>query len=178
MTVWARTSLTFAVLAQVTHSNAACFNPNLYHSSRRVSPVEKINRHRLQAISFSDLLEMDVVCFRVKGDSKLELGAVQEYRKVAPICAWTLESVMAQSDTLEFLVDEERPRYEEGEIEVVSVLPEEMLNGYGSRQVGGGKGPGNPHGEESETLYYIERAFIDDNPHLDIVVRPELEILW
>ena len=46
---------------------------------------------------------------------------------------------------------------------------------YGSRQVGGGKGPGNPHGEESEMLYYVDEKDLED---LTFPVRPELEILW
>ena len=32
---------------------------------------------------------------------------------------------------------------------------------FGLRQVGGGKGPGNPHGEESEFLYYIDRNVVE-----------------
>ena len=31
---------------------------------------------------------------------------------------------------------------------------------FGSRQVGGGKGSGNPHGEEGELLYYIDRNVV------------------
>ena len=135
---------------------------------------------KLQSLKISDLFEMDVVSFKVQGSDVEEFGAVQEYGTIAPICTWTLESVMNGSDTLEFLVDEDRPRYTQNEIEILSLLPEEFINGYGSRQVGGGKGPGNPHGEESETLYYIERAAIQDNryKHINVVVRPELEIIW
>ena len=33
--------------------------------------------------------------------------------------------------------------------------------GFGSRQVRGGKGPGNPHGEEGELLYYIDRTIVE-----------------
>lgn len=131
---------------------------------------------------------MDVVIFRLlKSDGgddadQLEFGAVQEFGTIAPIVTWTLDSVMANSDTLEFLVDEERPRYPESEVEVVSVFPENVI-GYGSRQVGGGKGPGNPHGEESEALYYLERSAVEEGcaesvGKLEVVVKPELEIMW
>jgi hypothetical protein len=43
--------------------------------------------------------------------------------------------------------------------------------------VGGGKGPGNPHGEESELLYYIDNRVVEENS-IDVVLKPELEILW
>jgi hypothetical protein len=63
-----------------------------------------------------------------------------------------------------------------GKVNVFSVLGEDLIS-YGSRQVGGGKGPGNPHGEESEQLYYIDRKVIDDHA-ITIVLKPQLEILW
>jgi hypothetical protein len=77
--------------------------------------------------------------------------------------------------------------------------------GFGSRQVGGGKGPGNPHGEEGELLYYIDRKIVEgeyrvvmnsnnntsdidegeknDNDDvqlmtIDVVLNPSLEHLW
>jgi hypothetical protein len=45
------------------------------------------------------------------------------------------------------------------EIWIHSIVPQDALS-YGSRQVGGGMGPGNPHGEESELLYYIDQLEI------------------
>jgi hypothetical protein len=48
---------------------------------------------------------------------------------------------------------------------------------YGSRQVGGGKGPGNPHGEESELVYYIDSKVMAENS-INVVLKPELELLW
>ena len=55
-------------------------------------------------------------------------------------------------------------------------------------QVGGGKGPGNPHGEESELTYFIDRGVIerkycnvesvDDPMTIDIVVNTDLEHVW
>ena len=100
---------------------------------------------------------------------------------MSPVSAWSLESAFASgsSDSVEFLVDEEDrfPGLTADDIVIVSVVDESLI-GYGSRQVGGGKGPGNPHGEESELLYYIERSVIEGDHQVDVVIKPELEILW
>jgi hypothetical protein len=63
-----------------------------------------------------------------------------------------------------------------GEIWIHSIVPQDALS-YGSRQVGGGMGPGNPHGEESELLYYIDQSILD-RYDIEIIVKPELEIFW
>jgi hypothetical protein len=155
-----------------------------------------------EVIDFDSLMDMDIVLYRrrekVKEEepSLLELGAIQEDGTLAPLSAWTMESAFSGgNDSIEFLVDEEDrfPGLNKEEVVIVSLL-EESLIGYGSRQVGGGKGPGNPHGEESELLYYVDRRALrieDDDSDEDtapselpkedrikIVLNPELEILW
>ena len=133
-------------------------------------------------VDFDSLLDMDVVLFKRKNSEKeeLELGAMQEDGTVAPISAWSLESAFASgsSDSIEFLVDEEDrfPGLTADDVVIVSVVDESLIS-YGSRQVGGGKGPGNPHGEESELLYYVERSVIEEDD-VEVVIKPELEILW
>jgi len=133
-------------------------------------------------VDFESLLDMDVVLFRRRNSEKgeLELGAMQEDGTVAPISAWSLESAFASgaSDSIEFLVDEEDrfPGLTADDIVIVSVVDESLIS-YGSRQVGGGKGPGNPHGEESELLYYVERSVVEEET-IQVVIKPELEILW
>ena len=133
-------------------------------------------------VDFDSLLDMDVVLFKRRNGEKeeLELGAMQEDGTVAPISAWSLESAFASgsSDSIEFLVDEEDrfPGLTADDIIIVSVVDESLIS-YGSRQVGGGKGPGNPHGEESELLYYVERSVIEKDD-VDVVIKPQLEILW
>jgi len=155
-------------------------------------------------VAFESLMDMDIVVFsrRPKAgggkvltygqdetDAKLELGAMQEDGTIAPLSAWTLDSAFAggSSDSIEFLVDEEDrfPGLTANDVVVHSVLDESLI-GYGSRQVGGGKGPGNPHGEESELLYYVERSVLEgscgdcavDGREINVVIKPELEILW
>jgi len=116
------------------------------------SPPNTAATTRLQAasqvIDFDDLLEMDVVVYSEKNDdtTKRQLGAVQEDGRVTPLCVWTTEPAFDES--LEFLVDEEDllPGFTRDAIVIHSIVPQESLS-YGSRQVGDGMGPGNPHGE-------------------------------
>jgi hypothetical protein len=82
-------------------------------------------------------------------------------------------------------------------LDIISLNDGGSAVGFGSRQVGGGKGPGNPHGEEGELLYYIDRKIVEgeysvvstdrvegenDNDvelmKIDVVLNPRLEHLW
>ncbi|KAL7458389.1 hypothetical protein ACHAXS_000427, partial [Conticribra weissflogii] len=155
-------------------------------------------------IPFQELFVMDVVLFQRRrddpdkininknNDEKLELGAFQENKSIAPLSTWTLESAYTSSnsdtDMMEFVVDEEDlfPGLGAEDVTVWKVLDGSVV-GYGSRQVGGGKGPGNPHGEESELLYYVDRGVVEGRYLLggeglemtvDVVVNPNLEHLW
>lgn len=152
------------------------------------------------SIQFENLMEMDVVTFvrkkqldRTKGNeggggiqltddtsSILELGTIHG-GVLVPLCAWTTESIFASTDAtdttiIEFLQDDRAVLPQKDEVTLHSLLPTESIS-YGSRQVGGGKGPKNPHGEESELLYYVDKRMLDDLG-VHIVIRPELEILW
>eukprot|EP00557_Chaetoceros_sp_GSL56_P003926 CAMPEP_0176500666 /NCGR_PEP_ID=MMETSP0200_2-20121128/13704_1 /TAXON_ID=947934 /ORGANISM="Chaetoceros sp., Strain GSL56" /LENGTH=151 /DNA_ID=CAMNT_0017899411 /DNA_START=149 /DNA_END=604 /DNA_ORIENTATION=+ len=126
----------------------------------------------------NDLMDMDIVIYSIKSDPKvLHLGAIQEDGTLAPLSAWTIEP--AFSSSIEFLVDEEDRWLDHLNLDKVNIhciLGEDVIS-YGSRQVGGGKGPGNPHGEESELIYYIDNRIMEENS-IDIVLKPELEILW
>lgn len=146
-----------------------------------------------EPIDFTNLMVMDVVLFQrqnTENPTSIELGSVQENGNIAPLSTWTLESAYtsAINDMMEFVVDEEDlfPGMTSEEITVLRVLDSDVV-GYGSRQVGGGKGPGNPHGEESEIIYYVDRAVVegvysiegdDDVLKIDVVVNSNLEHLW
>jgi len=146
-------------------------------------------------VDFNSLMIMDVVLFQRNDDdnsdtnSKLELGAVQDNGNVAPLSTWTLEASYTSSsgdDILEFVVDEEDtyPGLSANEV----IIHKRIDVDYGSRQVGGGKGPGNPHGEESELTYFIDRGVIegkycnaesvDDPMTIEIVINTDLEHVW
>lgn len=150
-------------------------------------------------IDFTDLMVMDVVLFQQRttdnnNPPSLQLGAVQENGNIAiaPLSTWTLESAYTSTinDMMEFVVDEEDlfPGMTADEVQVLTVLNGDVV-GYGSRQVGGGKGPGNPHGEESEIIYYVDRSVVegvyamegcgdDEVMKIDVVVSEGLEHLW
>ena len=139
--------------------------------------------------------------------SGLEIGAVQENRNILPLSTWTLDSayISKTNDMMAFVVDEEHRHTNTIGLSTddIVVLDIPSLNdggsavGFGSRQVGGGKGPGNPHGEEGELLYYIDRKIVEgeysvvstdrvegenDNDvelmKIDVVLNPRLEHLW
>ena len=186
-------------------------------------------------IDLSSLTVMDVVLFRRRrpeGDddaadaqtttattattttttAALEIGAVQENGNVAALSAWTLESAYTSrtNDMMAFVVDEHHqfPGLTSDDIVVLDAPSSSdggSAVGYGSRQVGGGTGPGNPHGEESELLYYVDRGVVEAEYRVvttttmkeeggvdggvgdddlvevltvDIVVNPGLEHLW
>jgi hypothetical protein len=152
-------------------------------------------------IDFNNLMVMDVVLFQRNQQqpqyksTKLELGAVQENGNIAPLSTYTLESAYETStnDMMEFVVDEDDlfPGFQSEEVTVLKVL-EGYNIGYGSRQVGGGKGLGNPHGEESEIVYYVERSVVEGRyckewseeeeevaiMKIELIVNPDLEHLW
>lgn len=142
---------------------------------------------------------MDIVLFqrRILTDEtepkKLELGTLQETGTIAPLSAWTTESsyTSGTNDMMEFVVDEEDmfPGLTSDDIRILERLDGSDIN-YGSRQVGGGKGLGNPHGEESEILYYVDRSVVEGVYDLDVadsklsevgielVINPSLEVMW
>jgi hypothetical protein len=128
----------------------------------------------LESNDFVSLVDMDIVLFSRNGGKKQELGAIQGDGTLAPLSAWTLEP--AYDNTIEFVVDEELrfPGLTATQVEIIKILDERVI-GYGSRQVGGGKGPKNPHGEESELLYYVD---LNALKNVDLVVNPGLEINW
>lgn len=124
------------------------------------------------SLDIDSLYEMDCVVISCNGHVKKEL-AVMEENKLQPLSAWTMEEAFA--DYIEFVVDEEdRGSIAENDIIIHSLIPSDCLS-FGSRQVGGGKGPGNPHGEESELLYYIRNDALEG---IEVTVKPELEITW
>jgi hypothetical protein len=160
-------------------------------------------------VPFDSLLEMDVVVFsRLRpvsglgeggggggggGDPPpasppLELGALQEDWTLAPLSAWSLDEEGTGSGggpgSIEFLVDEERrfPGLGPDDVRVHAVLEDGLVD-YGTRQVGGGKGPGNPHGEESELVYYVARTAVEGEycgrgRAIEVDLNPDLETLW
>ena len=167
--VWVHAASELLLRAPSAEAFIVTLPSRLLASSRQ---VKRSSHHN--AVEFESLMDMDVVVYSRKHESKKYLGAVQENGTVSPLSVWSEEPVFGVS--LEFVVDEEDrfPGLSSEDVTIHSLVPQNMLS-YGSRQVGGGKGPGNPHGEESELLYYVEQDFLKD---IELVLKPELEILW
>jgi hypothetical protein len=137
--------------------------------------------HEEEVVPFDSLIDMDVVIYSRKdggsssSDNKKYFGAVQEDGRLAPLSAWTTEPAFGTS--IEFLVDEE-DRFSLHDIintvKIEYLLHESELS-YGSRQCH--RGVGNPHGEESELLYYVDENVIS-NFRVEVPIKPDLEILW
>ena len=142
-------------------------------------------------MKMSELNDMDVVVYSLLDDDKLCLGAVQEGGLLSTLSAWTDEP--AFGDSIEFLVDEEDRFTLEQEtkdqleldsdstnndakhrIRIHHLLSEDEVS-YGQRQCP--RGVHNPHGEESEMLYYVEQQLIDEF-EIEMELKPELETLW
>ena len=128
---------------------------------------------------FDSLIDMDVVVYSFVDDPLKEkrFAAVQEDGILSPLSVWTTECAFGNS--MEFLVDEEErfklaDDVESRRIELHYLIDESSLS-YGSRQCQ--RGVSNPHGEENELLYYIDKDVIERfDAKFD--VKPELEILW
>ena len=176
----------------------SCFTPRysassrfgnvvLYESSSENASTEEGNSN----VKMSELNDMDVVVYSLLDDDKLCLGAVQEGGLLSPLSAWTDEP--AFGDSIEFLVDEEDRFTLEQEtkdqlemdsdsanndakhtIRIHHLLSEDEVS-YGQRQCP--RGVHNPHGEESEMLYYVEQQLIDEY-EIEMELKPELETLW
>ena len=70
--------------------------------------------------------------------------------------------------------EEDRFSLKADKVRLHYLLSEAELS-YGSRQCH--RGVGNPHGEESELLYYVDQSVIDKF-EVKLVLKPDLEILW
>jgi hypothetical protein len=170
-------------------------------------------------VKIDDLIDMDVVIYSLvdydddnnnnnnnNNNNKLYFGAMQEDGIISPLSVWSTEPVYGES--IEFLVDEaDRFSLQQKQftsesttstsksttIRIHHLLTEAEVS-YSNRQCQ--RGVGNPHGEESELLYYIPQNVIDQynspNPNqsdpkdpqsqtqqmLHISIKPDLEILW
>lgn len=126
-------------------------------------------------LELDSLMDMDIVVYSTKDDPKETkyVGALQEDGSLAPLSVWTTEPQFDQA--IEFLVDEDdRFSLNAEKVELIHLVEESNIS-YGSRQCH--RGVGNPHGEESELLYYVDQEVIDKF-EIKVVVNPELEILW
>ncbi|KAG8471204.1 hypothetical protein KFE25_009625 [Diacronema lutheri] len=102
---------------------------------------------------------------RVPDGKRLGVGSVHQ-GQVFPLCKWS-----AEAD--EFLVDEDASPVDVAEAERLLDMGRVW---FSNRLVGGGMGPGNPHGEESEDCWSL--ADVELSAETRVVVRPEREVWW
>jgi hypothetical protein len=133
------------------------------------------SKEKSDDIDFQSLIDMDVVVYSNRNEEagKRMFGAIQEDGRLAPLSVWTTDP--AFGDSLEFLVDEEdRFSLDSKDVRIIYQVNENELS-YASRQCA--RGVHNPHGEESEMLYYVVQNVIDEFG-VDVMVKPDLEMLW
>eukprot|EP00638_Chattonella_subsalsa_P008830 CAMPEP_0117740150 /NCGR_PEP_ID=MMETSP0947-20121206/4176_1 /TAXON_ID=44440 /ORGANISM="Chattonella subsalsa, Strain CCMP2191" /LENGTH=164 /DNA_ID=CAMNT_0005556221 /DNA_START=1 /DNA_END=495 /DNA_ORIENTATION=- len=119
------------------------------------------------------VFELDVIEFCMKSEEENEqtrLGTILEDNRIQPLCCWCEN--FGDDDDIEFLHDEECDSLAPEDVKIIR-----LVESYPSqRLVGGGMGPTNPHGEESEDVFLLKPKLL--SPNCKIVVRPELEIFW
>jgi hypothetical protein len=180
--------LTIAAFLLLQHYGASGFVIKLHNvsirSNARMTIVASANavdesqsRDESTVAEIDKLIDMDVVVYSFIDDpaETKRLAALQEDGVLSPLSAWTTEPAFGES--VEFLVDEEDRFTLVDKMERIKLhhLVDESNLSYGSRQCH--RGVGNPHGEESELLYYIDQGLIERfDAKFD--VKPELEILW
>jgi hypothetical protein len=126
-----------------------------------------------EKLTLDSLIDMDIVIYSADETETKLFGALQEDGSLAPLSAWTTEPAFA--DAIEFLVDEEdRFSLASKNIKIHYLIQESELS-YSNRQCH--RGVDNPHGEESELLYYVDQQVIDKFD-VKVVLNPDLEILW
>ncbi|CAJ1953426.1 unnamed protein product [Cylindrotheca closterium] len=158
------------VLLQFQVCEAFTLLPKFNHLSSKVSTSSSASD-----LEIDSLMDMDIVIYSTKDDpdSTKHLGALQEDGTLSPLSVWQNQPVF--DNLVEFLVDEEdRFSLNAENVELIHLVEESNIS-YGSRQCH--RGVGNPHGEESELLYYVDQEVIDKFD-IKVVVNPDLEILW
>lgn len=118
--------------------------------------------------SVDDLVECDVVEYSLSAAEGGDRGLACVLRdgRLQPLCTWAV-------DGEEFVWDEELSPVPRSHA-LAYVEPAPFLS---TRLVDGGIGPNNPHGEESEEVYIIDRAAaISDG--VVVVHRPDREVWW
>mmetsp|Transcript_35323 Transcript_35323/g.85488 ORF Transcript_35323/g.85488 Transcript_35323/m.85488 type:complete len:294 (+) Transcript_35323:211-1092(+) len=151
-----------------------------FETLKQVDDDETTIETTAAAPDFDSLIDMDVVVYSFVDDPLKEkrFAALQEDGILSPLSVWTTEPAFGNS--IEFLVDEEErfmlaeEMTESRRIELHYLIDESSLS-YGSRQCQ--RGVSNPHGEENELLYYIDKDIVE-RFDAKVDVKPELEILW
>jgi len=115
--------------------------------------------------SLSDFEEFDVVEYsRNETASAVELGVIRD-GCLQPLCCWQ------EADPVELVWDED-----EEPLETVHTVHHAVDAFPQQRLIDGGLGPNNPHGEESEDVYFVDRSGLSE--WTVVALREDREVWW
>ena len=115
--------------------------------------------------SLADFDEFDVVEYsRNETASVVELGVIRD-GSLQPLCCWQ------EADPVELVWDED-----EEPLETVHTVHNAVDAFPQQRLIDGGLGPNNPHGEESEDVYFVDRS--DLSKDTVVALREDREVWW
>ena len=115
--------------------------------------------------SLADFDEFDVVEYsRNETASVVELGVIRD-GSLQPLCCWQ------EADPVELVWDEDEEPLESvyDVYNAVDAFPQQRL-------IDGGLGPNNPHGEESEDVYFVDRSDLSEGTV--VALREDREVWW
>ena len=134
------------------------------HSRRGHVRTPDARRASLCYASLADFDEFDVVEYARNETGPAELGVIRD-GCLQPLCCWQ------EADPVELVWDEdEEPLASVYEVyNAVDAFPQQRL-------IDGGLGPNNPHGEESEDVYFVDRSDLSEGTV--VALREDREVWW
>ena len=115
--------------------------------------------------NLADFEEFEVVEYSRNGTaSVVELGVIRD-GCLQPLCCWQ------EADPVELVWDEDEEPLESvyDVYNAVDAFPQQRL-------IDGGLGPNNPHGEESEDVYFVDRSDLSEGTV--VALREDREVWW
>ena len=114
--------------------------------------------------SLADFDEFEVVEYARNETGPVELGVIRDGR-LQPLCCWQ------EADPVELVWDEDEEPLETVHtvLNAVDAFPQQRL-------IDGGLGPNNPHGEESEDVYFVDRSDLSEGTV--VALREDREVWW
>ena len=121
-------------------------------------------RASLCCASLADFDEFEVVEYARNETGPVELGVIRDGR-LQPLCCWQ------EADPVELVWDEDEEPLESvyHVYNAVDAFPQQRL-------IDGGLGPNNPHGEESEDVYFVDRSDLSEGTV--VALREDREVWW
>ena len=114
--------------------------------------------------SLADFEEFEVVEYSRNETGPVELGVIRDGR-LQPLCCWQ------EADPVELVWDED-----EEPLETVHTVHNAVDAFPQQRLIDGGLGPNNPHGEESEDVYFVDRSDLSEGTV--VALREDREVWW